>query len=120
MRNPSKVRYLKTKELGDFEAPMKSRTQNLTTLHQNYQDRLAFEKYMNPKGIKPTITSRFKKPAAEIEFVSHEFHLTRSPKPYEDNIVNFRCNDFLSKPEIRQYMQKLYNMPVLAVGTFRK
>jgi hypothetical protein len=98
------VRYLKTKELGEFEAPMKSRTQSLTKLHQNYQDRLEFEKYMNPKGIKPTITSRFKKPAKEIEFVNHEFTLTRSPKPYEDNVVSFRCNDFLSKPEIRQYM----------------
>lgn len=73
-----------------------------------------------PKGIKPTITSRFKKPKQEIEFVNHEMLLMRSPKPYSNNIVSFRCNDMLSKPEIKQYLQKLYNMPVQAVHTFRK
>ena len=75
---------------------------------------------MNPFGMKPTITSRFKKPAREIEFVSHEMLLMRTPKPYDDHTINFRCNDFLSKPEIKQYLQKLYNMPVQKVGTFRK
>ena len=67
---------------------------------------------MNPKGLKPTITSRFKKPSTEIEFVSHNLLLHRSPKPYTENEVSFRCNDFMSKPEIRQYLSKLYSMPI--------
>lgn len=35
-------------------------------------------------------------------------------------MANFRTSNFLSKPEIRQYLQKLYNMPVVQVNTFRK
>ena len=57
-----KVRYLNTKSLGDFEAPAKSREKNLFKLQENYAKRLDFEKYLCPKGVKPTITSRFKKP----------------------------------------------------------
>ena len=71
IRNPAKVRYLATKELGAFEAPMKSKHNTLQQMSANYSSRLEFEKYLNPKGLKPTITSRFKKPAKELEFVSH-------------------------------------------------
>jgi len=46
--------------------------------------------------------------------------LMRSPKPYDDHTVGFRTNDMLSKPEIKQYLQKLYNMPINQIGTFRK
>ena len=59
------------KHKGDFEAPMKTPEKNVQKLHENYQKRLEFEKYMCPKGVKPTITSRFKKPRPEIDFVSH-------------------------------------------------
>lgn len=83
---------------------MKGGSNSLTTMHKNYTDKLEFEKYLNPKGLKPTITSRFKKPPVEIEFVNHEMQLMRSPKPYDDHTVCFRHSDFLSKPEIRQYM----------------
>ena len=57
-----KVRYLKSKKFGEFEAPMKTKERSLSKLVGNYQSRLDYEKYMNPKGLKPTITSRFKKP----------------------------------------------------------
>mmetsp|Transcript_27077 Transcript_27077/g.19519 ORF Transcript_27077/g.19519 Transcript_27077/m.19519 type:complete len:93 (+) Transcript_27077:131-409(+) len=91
---------------------MKTREQSLTQLHQNYQDKLEFEKYMNPKGLKPTITSRFKKPKHEIDFVSHSCAISRSDKTMKSNEIAFRMNPFLSKPEIKQYFNKLYNMPV--------
>jgi hypothetical protein len=83
-------------------------------MHKEYQKRLEFEKYMNPKGLKPTITSRFKKPAQEIEFVNHEMILTRSPKTYDNKnrTVCFRHNEDLSKPEIKQYLEKLYLLDV--------
>lgn len=120
MRNPQKVRYLETKELGKFEAPMKTTSRSVTALHNNFKQKLDFEKYLCPNGLKPTVTSRFKKPAKEIDFVSHEMLLMRSPKPYNVNTVCFRTSNFLSKPEIRQYMQKLYTMPIQTVGTFCK
>ena len=72
MRNPAKVRYLVDRMSGPFETPMKSEIKDVEKLKKNYTDRLDFEKYMNPKGLKPTITSRFKKPAKEIEFCNHE------------------------------------------------
>ena len=59
------------KHKGDFEAPMKTPEKNVHKLQENYMKRLEFEKYMCPKGVKPTITSRFKKPRPEIDFVSH-------------------------------------------------
>lgn len=101
MRNPKKVRYLTTKELGNFEAPMKANTRSLSQLHKQYEERLEWEKYLNPKGLKPTVTSRFKKPAEEHEFVSHEVLLMRSPKPYDDQTVCFRTSNHLSKLEIK-------------------
>ena len=75
---------------------------------------------MNPKGLKPTITSRFKKPPKQIEFLSHEMLLSRSAKPYEKNIVSFRCSPFLSKPEIKQYLSKVYSLPIQNVDTANK
>ena len=43
MRNPQKVRYLNTKNLGNFEAPAKTQEKNLHKLADNYQKRLDFE-----------------------------------------------------------------------------
>ena len=70
-------------------------------MHANYQKRLEWEKYMNPKGFKPTITSNFKKPPQELEFVNHEVLLMRSPKEMEKEWVSFKTTNYLSKPEIK-------------------
>ena len=75
---------------------------------------------MNPKGLKPTITSNFKKPQQEIEFLNHEMMLMRSPKDIGKEWVNFRCSNYLSKPEIKQYLMKVYNLNVLQVHTMNK
>ena len=111
LRNPMKVRYLNTKNLGDFEAPAKTHEKNLHKLHENYKQRLEFEKYLCPKGVKPTITSRFKTPRPQQEFVSHEIVLARSPKTQATNEMRFRTSQFLSKHEIQEYLGKLYRMP---------
>ena len=65
--------------------PKNRSTSNVNELFDEYQKRLDYEKYMNPKGIKPTITSRFKKESTEIDFLNHEILLMRSQKPYEKN-----------------------------------
>ena len=67
---------------------------------------------MNPKGVKTTITSRFRKPAHEIDFLNEKMTLSRSPKPYKKNVVSFRVDPNLTKPEIRQYLAKVYSLPV--------
>ena len=52
MRNPSKVKYVYTPQHGNFEIPKIKSTTNINTLYNNYKQRLEFEKYMNPKGLK--------------------------------------------------------------------
>ena len=81
--------------------PKHKNTTNVNQIYNNYAKRLDFEKYMNPLGIKPTITSSFKKPQEEHDFVNHEMMLMRSHKPYKKNIVSFRCSPYMSKPEIK-------------------
>ena len=120
MRNPQKVKYIYHQALGNFEIPKNKDTSDVNILHKNYTDRLDFEKYMNPKGLKTTITSRFTQPAKEIDFLNENMVLTRSPKPYKKNVVSFRVSPFLSKPEIKQYLGKVYNLPVLKVETANK
>lgn len=59
------------KEHGDFELPKGSDMRDLREILKANKQRQEWEKYMNPKGIKPTITSNFPKEGPEIDFVSH-------------------------------------------------
>jgi ribosomal protein L23 len=88
-------------------------------LKENYDNRLDWEKYMCPNGLKPTITSNFKKPQLEHEFVNIDLKLLRSPKPMDQDWMAFRTTNDLSKPEIKQYLSKLYGMTVERVDTVR-
>ena len=96
---------------------MNSKIKDTHQLQENYAKRLEFEKYLTPNGIKPTITSRFPKERQEIEFLSHRITLARSPKPYDEKTICFRCDPFLSKMEIKQYLTKVYNLPVESLTT---
>ena len=62
MRNPSKMKYVYHPKLGNFEVPKNKSTTDIQDLHKKYEQKLEFEKYLNPKGLKQTITSRFEKP----------------------------------------------------------
>ena len=95
------MRYFNHRVFGDFEAPKHMKSNRVKDLVENYNKRLEFEKYMCPKGLKPTITSNFEKPQQEIEFVNHEFMLLRSTKdPKSKKMMMFRISPFLSKNEI--------------------
>ena len=120
IRNPQKIKYVYTKQHGNFEVPKHKRSTSINVAADNYQKRLDFEKYMNPKGLKPTITSRFPKPQQEIEFLNHDIRLSKSAKPYQKNQVCFRVSPFMSKPEIKQYLCKVYKLPVTRVDTVNK
>ena len=72
-----------------MECPKNPEDNKLSSIYKNYQARLNWEKYMNPKGLKPTITSNFPKEGAEIDFVSHTARLTRSHKPYDKQNIMF-------------------------------
>lgn len=82
-------------------------------------DKKAFKDYcLNPKGIKVKIfvfyiinrqiksTSNFEKERKVESFLNWEFPLWRVEKPLDKNTIVFRCNPKLTKPEIRQYLEK--------------
>ena len=39
--------------------------------------------------------------------------LLRSPKPKQKDELSFRHSPFLSKPEVKQYLMKLYNLNLI-------
>jgi ribosomal protein L23 len=74
---------------------------------------------MNPKGLKYTITSNFPKTGEKIDFVNLKCILVRSDKTTYDNnrMVKFQIDKNLSKPELKQYLQKLYNIEPKRIST---
>ena len=118
IRNSIKMRYMRHREYGFFSASkLDCKTKLVSEMIENHKKKKEFEKYMNPKGLKPTITSNFDKMGDEQDFVSHNIMLMRSFKPYKSNIACFRWNPYLSKPEIKQYLMKIYNLNVKKIHT---
>jgi ribosomal protein L23 len=115
--NPTKIRYLKSRDYGYFEAPKKLRNPELRYLVDRYKQRLEYEKYMNPKGIKTTWTSNFTKIGNTIDYANPNIFLTRSGKRYEDNEIKFHVDKRLSKYEIIQFLEKLYKFKVKKIHT---
>lgn len=83
----------------------------------------AFKDYcLNPKGLKVILNGRYKnlliiilkiKPTSNFEkerkilsFVNYPLVVHRAEKPLDKNTVVFRCDPKLTKPELRQYLEK--------------
>ena len=56
---------------------------------------------MNPKGLKPTITSNFPRAPIVHDFVNETMTIQRSDREYDNHTVSFRCSKDLSKLEIK-------------------
>jgi ribosomal protein L23 len=52
--------------------------------------------------------------------VNHDMLLFRQTRDYGSKTVNFKVNPFLSKPEIEQYLRKLYKLPIESIHTVNK
>ncbi|CDW87282.1 50s ribosomal protein l23 [Stylonychia lemnae] len=118
MYNSRKVRYISSPEFGKIEVPKKTaQSNNIKELAKIQKEKDEWSKYMNPGGFKPTITSHFRKPQNEIDFLNHEMVLIRSPKDCGQEWASFRLSPFLSKPEIKQYLMKVYNLNVKSINT---
>jgi ribosomal protein L23 len=115
--DPTKYRYLVSKAHGYFEAPKVSGNRELRFLVQQYKNKLEYEKYMNPKGLRYTVTSNFPKVGETIDYPDPKFFLTRTDKLYANNSLKFEIDDKLSKPEIQQFFEKVYQVPVKKVRT---
>jgi ribosomal protein L23 len=109
--DPTKYRYLKSKHYGYFEAPRRTRIPELYYLTNQYRQRLEYERMMNPRGHKLSMTSNFPKTGPTIDFLQpKQFFLTRSQKEYKKNELKFLVNKNWSKFEIKQFLQKLYRL----------
>jgi ribosomal protein L23 len=115
--NPSKMRYLKSKDYGYFECPKHPKIPEVRHLADMYKQRSEYEKYLNPKGLKYTWSSNFPKIGDTIDFANPKLFLVRSQKEYADNEIKFLVDKRLSKIEISQFIQKMYNFRVRDVNT---
>jgi ribosomal protein L23 len=115
--DPTKYRYLISKKFGYLEAPKISHNRELKFLAESYQQRLEYQKYMNPKGLRYSVTSNFPKIGETHNLPDFKFFLTRTDKMYDDNCVKLEIEQSLSKPEIKQIFEKLYNIPTKKVRT---
>eukprot|EP00743_Colponemidia_sp_Colp-15_P005481 GILK01005894.1.p1 GENE.GILK01005894.1~~GILK01005894.1.p1 ORF type:complete len:110 (+),score=9.48 GILK01005894.1:64-393(+) len=58
--------------------------------------------------------------ALQVKFVNAFFTLVRSGKDYGPNKVVFKVPMTYTKPEIKQYLESIYNLKVLRVNTIIK
>ena len=61
----------------------------------------------------------FPKKHPDYKFFSHKIILHRPGKEVNDNVLVFKAEETLSKPEIKQYLTKLYDMKIEQVNTVR-
>jgi ribosomal protein L23 len=115
--NPTKIRYLKSKDFGYFEAPKRNKIPELRYLVDQYKQRVEYEKHMNPKGFKLNITSKFPKVGDTVDFVNPKFYLVRSGKRYEDNEIKFLIDKNMNKDEAKQVFEKLYRVRAEKIST---
>lgn len=61
----------------------------------------------------------FPKQHPEYKFLDHRLLLHRSAKEISENTLMFKVSEHMSKPELKQYIEKLYNIKVEKVNTAR-
>ena len=115
--NPLKIRYLNSNKYGYFEAPKTRGPREIKTIVNNYKQRVEYEKYMNPKGLKYSFTGRFPKFGDQFDFVNFNAFLVRTNKKLENNALKFKIPKNMSKPEIRQFFSKMYSMDIEEITT---
>jgi ribosomal protein L23 len=113
--DPKNTLYLNSRLKGYFEAPKFSKDRSLNHLADQFKQRVEYEKYMNPKGLKYTITSNFPKVSTEIELTNPNIFLVRSEKKYPANFAKFSVPMNYSKLEIKQFIQKMYNVKIKSI-----
>eukprot|EP00826_Nyctotherus_ovalis_P024778 TRINITY_DN19122_c0_g1_i1.p1 TRINITY_DN19122_c0_g1~~TRINITY_DN19122_c0_g1_i1.p1 ORF type:complete len:174 (+),score=34.91 TRINITY_DN19122_c0_g1_i1:116-637(+) len=121
--NTTKMFYVKHPLYGPMELPKNPPGKSAHKIYvqaMNYNKRLEYEKYLNPKGLKPTITSSFPRPQQVFDFANLDICRVIPGKNYGPGILCFRSATNLSKPEVKQFLTKLYNLPVVSVRSTLK
>lgn len=116
--DPLRLRYIKLHKYGRIVYPKDTKRREIRFLHQAYKQKLIYERYLNPKGLKTTVTSNFPKTKAFEELLDLKCFLVRSGKQYEHSrFLKFMVDSSLSKPEIQQFLTKLYGLNIKSVRT---
>jgi ribosomal protein L23 len=115
--DPTKFRYVEHPKYGYFEAPLRSNRREVKYLIDDYRNKLEYERFLNPKGLKYTITSNFPKIGDTHDYIDPKLFLVRSGKQQPKNSIKFKVDESISKPEIKQIVEKLYKFKVEKVRT---
>ena len=77
--------------------------------------------FLNPKGLKAQKLSTLEAPQRNYDFLNWRLDLHRigQNKEVEENVATFRVDLRMTKPEIKQYLEKVYKLEVQRVNTVR-
>lgn len=73
--------------------------------------------FLLPKGLEESRTSVMPKERRKCDFTNWKMVLKRPEKEVESNVVVFETELHATKPEIKQYLEKIYGLNVLKVNT---
>ena len=113
-----RLNYIKTNLNGQFHYPKSLKNRDIIHLYAVFKQKRLYEKYLNPHGLRQTITANFPRVSEVQDFVDQKIILTRTSKIYDGkNHIKLLVNHDISKPEIEQFLAKVYNINVLDIRT---
>ena len=121
--NTSKMLYMNHPVYGVMELPRYPtgrKTYKISAQAKNYAKRVEYERYLNPKGLKPTVTAGFPLVQQKHDFTNIELYRVPSKASDGPNTMCFRSAPWLSKPEVKQFLIKLYGLPVITIRSVRR
>mmetsp|Transcript_50508 Transcript_50508/g.57932 ORF Transcript_50508/g.57932 Transcript_50508/m.57932 type:complete len:128 (+) Transcript_50508:41-424(+) len=80
----------------------------------------AVSKWLLPKGYAHRRSSNFPRQREYVPLLDDHMVLHRTDQELEPNVVCFRCKQDMFKPEIKQYLNKVYGLNIEKVHTWNK
>ena len=110
--NSSKIKYCWHKRFGKLELPKDNSQKCINKMVKNAEKKKEYEKLINPFGLKPTIPYSWCCSQEHIDFVDYPIILFRNHHPNNEKQLLFRTQSNISKLEMKQYLTKIYKIPV--------
>jgi ribosomal protein L23 len=81
--------------------------------------KVAREYFLNPKGLVPKKICTLPREQRNYDFLNWKLTLYRTGpgKETEPNVLTFQIDKRMTKPEVKQYLTKVYDLPVDRVNT---
>ena len=108
--------YVKDPKLGIMQVPKSLRFSNMYDIIKINQKKMEFEKYLLPFGLKPTLPYSLEYEAPHHQFLNLNVILMPTvPGKEKPNCLYFKTGTEVSKFELKQYLMKLYNLPIFKI-----